>query len=92
MPDHIAILVYGYLDIKKRVLAINDSGQSQVDIVATQFEARLNAFEVELAKIRFSLEKEIPEVKQQTIAIQDELTLIDSNKSSKDETRNSLIS
>jgi len=85
-----AILVYGYLDIKKRVLAINDSGQSQVDIVATQFEARLNAFEVELAKIRFSLEKEIPEVKQQTIAIQDELTLIDSNKSSKDETEKQL--
>lgn len=85
-----AILVYGYFDIKKRVLAINDSGQSQVDIVATQFEARLNAFEVELAKIRFSLEKEIPEVKQQTIAIQDELTLIDSNKSSKDETEKQL--
>jgi len=85
-----AILVYGYLDIKKRVMVIRDSEQSQVDIVATQFEARLNAFEVELAKIKFSLEKDIPELKQQAIAIQDGIALLESTKSNKDETEKNL--
>lgn len=81
-----AILVYGYLDIKNRVTVIHDSGQSQVDIVATELQTKLNAFEVELAKIKFSIEKDMPELKQQTIAIQDELTLIASIKSDKEET------
>ncbi|MBF0234904.1 MAG: hypothetical protein HQK65_18000 [Desulfamplus sp.] len=80
------ILVYAYLDIKKKVMVIHDSGQTQVDIVAKEFEIRLNAFEVELAKIKFAIEKDIPELKQQAIAIQDELTLLAGTKSDKEET------
>ncbi|MBF0204177.1 MAG: hypothetical protein HQK67_07640 [Desulfamplus sp.] len=85
-----AFLVYGYLDIKERVSAILNSDQTQVDIVAKEFEAKLNAFEVEFAKVRFSLEKDIPELKQEIIAIQDELTLIAGVKSDKEETDKNL--
>ncbi|MBF0574135.1 MAG: hypothetical protein HQK69_10340, partial [Desulfamplus sp.] len=81
-----AILVYGYLDIKQRVINIHNSGQTQVDVVAKEFESKLNTFEVEMAKIKFALEKDIPELKQQTIAIQDELTLLAGNKSDKEAT------
>lgn len=85
-----AILVYGYFDIKKRVMIIHDSGQTQVDIVATEFESKLNAMEVELAKIKFSIEKDIPELRQQTISIQDEQTLLAEKKSDKEETEKNI--
>ncbi len=85
-----AILVYGYLDIKERVMVINDSGQTQVDVMTKEFEAKINNLEVELAKIKFVLEKDIPELKQQAIAIQDELTLLAGTKSDKEETDRNL--
>lgn len=81
-----AILVYGYLDIKKRVMDIHNSGQTQVDVIATEFQVKVNALEVELEKIKFAFEKEIPELKQQAIALQDELTLLAGNKADKAET------
>ncbi len=86
----VAIMVYGYLDIKDRVMTIQNSGQTQVDVLVMEFESKINAIDVEIAKIKLALEKDIPELKQQTIAIQDELTLIAETKSNKEETQKTL--
>ncbi|SLM29446.1 hypothetical protein MTBBW1_180009 [Desulfamplus magnetovallimortis] len=68
-----AILFYGYLDIKGRVSTMSDTGQTQVDSVAKDFEAKINAIEVELAKIKFSIDKDIPDLKSKTEQIRQEL-------------------
>ncbi|MBF0240970.1 MAG: hypothetical protein HQK64_00640 [Desulfamplus sp.] len=80
-----AALFYGYVDIKERMLAINNSGQSQFDFAAKELETKLNALDLQLAKIKLVFEQDIPELKQQTIAIQDELTLLAGSKSDKEE-------
>ncbi|MBF0301424.1 MAG: hypothetical protein HQK73_00140 [Desulfamplus sp.] len=86
----VAMLVYGYLDIKERVIAVHNSDQIQVDVVAKEVEAKLNALEVDIARIKFSFEKDIPELKQQTIAIQDEVTLLAGIKPDKEKTEKNI--
>lgn len=88
-----AILVYGYLDIKDRVSTIHDTGQNQMDSVAKDFETKLNSIEVDLAKVKFSLEKEIPELTDQVAAMGEELTRFSElakTKAGKDETQKEL--
>ncbi len=84
-----AILVYGYFDIKERVTTAHDTEQTQVDSVARDFEVKLNAIEVDIAKVKFSFEKEIPELKAQASATREALTLLSdlaAAKAGKDET------
>lgn len=55
-----AILVYAYIDISSRVVDAKDSGQNEIQVIAQDMEAKINAMDVNLAKIKFNLDQEIP--------------------------------
>ncbi len=75
-----AVLVFGYLDIKERLIDVHDTGQTEVKGIAKDFEAKLNAMDVQTAKLRFSIEKTIPDIKKQIIIFKEEMEKILSTK------------
>ena len=68
-----AVLVFGYLDIKERLIDVHDTGQTEVKGIAKDFEAKLNAMDVQTAKLRFSIEKTIPDIKKQIMIFKEEM-------------------
>lgn len=71
-----AILAYAYFDFKNRVTVLQDSGFSHVESMVKDFEVKINTIEVDLAKMKFSLEKEIPELNAQTTIIMEKLAAL----------------
>jgi len=57
-----AILFYAYVDIKKRIGDANNTGQVEVQSITEDFQLKVNAMNVELAKLRHSMEKKLPEL------------------------------
>ena len=57
-----AILFYVYMDINNRVVDAKDSGKSEIQMMAQDVEAQLNAMNVEVARLKFSLEQELPAI------------------------------
>ncbi|MFH1156528.1 MAG: hypothetical protein V1793_22210 [Pseudomonadota bacterium] len=57
-----AILFFAYLDIKDRVTSVHDSGQTEVKNVSEDLESKLNAMNVELAKVQHTLEVTLPDL------------------------------
>ena len=68
-----AVIVFGYLDIKERLIDVHDTGQTEVKGIVKDFEAKLNAMDVQTAKLRFSIEKTIPDIKKQIIIFKEEM-------------------
>ncbi len=65
-----AILVYVYLDMKKRVVDADMTKQSQVERLAKQMDEKLNALDIKIAKNRFDLDRELPDLKKADRAIE----------------------
>lgn len=82
-----ALLILAYIDIKERVTDILDTGQTKVQGVEKNFEEKLNAMDVQLAKLRFSMEKTIPELKSQTALAKEEINKTVSAKADLKETK-----
>ena len=57
-----AILFFAYLDIKDRVFSVQNSGQTEVKIISEDLEAKLNAMNVELAKVKLTLDSSLPDL------------------------------
>ncbi len=51
-----AIVWFAYMDIKDRMAAVHDTGQTEVQDVAETLDAKINAMTVDMAKIQHQLE------------------------------------
>ena len=88
-----AIIAYAYYDFKNSVTTLQDSGVTQVERLMKDFEVKINTIEVDLAKMKFSMEKEIPELNAQTTIMMEKIaTLSDlvETKIGRDEVENIL--
>jgi chromosome segregation ATPase len=68
-----AILVYAYLDMKKRVVDADMTKQSQVENLAKQMDDKFNALDVKIAKNRFDLDRELPALKKANHAFEGQI-------------------
>lgn len=75
-----AALIFGYFDIKKRVVDVDITKQSQVDRISQQFEEKLNALDVKIAKNSFSLENNLPEFDKKNIHLEGQIAKLASAK------------
>ncbi|MFO7749567.1 MAG: hypothetical protein R6V54_05690 [Desulfobacteraceae bacterium] len=80
-----AILVFSYLDIKERMVSVQDTGQSEVKTITKEFEEKLNGMNVDLARIDHSLETELPGIKKRMKALEGEIATISTKKADKQE-------
>lgn len=85
-----AILFFAYMDMKEKVTDVDTSKQDQVDRIAKQFDTKLNALDVKIAKNRFDFDKEIPEIKNMLTQIEGILTRTRTEKADKKETMDKL--
>jgi len=66
-----AILVYVYLDISHRVVDAKDSGKSEIEQITQDMETKINAMDVEIAKLKFSLNQQLPAITAQIEELSD---------------------
>ncbi|SMC93827.1 hypothetical protein SAMN02746065_11616 [Desulfocicer vacuolatum DSM 3385] len=71
-----AILVYAYMDINHRVVDAKDSGKSDIELVSQDMELKINAINVEIAKLKFSLDQQLPGITAQI----EELSALKANR------------
>jgi len=71
-----AILVYVYMDINNRVVDAKDSGQSKIERVTQDMEIKINAVNVEIAKLKFSQDQQLPAITAQI----EELSVLKANR------------
>jgi len=69
-----AILIFAYLDIKERVVDVDQTKQSQVDRISQQLEEKLNALDVRIAKNRYELDNGLPELISKDTSLEGRLT------------------
>jgi len=69
-----AILIFAYLDMKERVVDVDQTKQSQVDKISQQLEEKLNALDVRIAKNRYELDNSLPELITQNTSFDSQLT------------------
>lgn len=75
-----AILAFAYLDMKERVVDVDQTKQSQVDQITMQLEEKLNALDVKIAKNRFDLENSLPDLQEKNIALEGQLSKLNTTK------------
>jgi len=79
-----AVLIFAYLDMKERVVDVDQTKQSQVDRISQQLEEKLNALDVKIAKNRFELDNKLPEIEKKNVTLEGQLTkLIDTKADAK---------
>lgn len=71
-----AILVYVYMDITHRVVDAKDSRKSEIEIITQDMEMKTNAINVEIAKLKFSLDQQLPAITAQI----EELSVLKANR------------
>ena len=71
-----AIIAYAYYDFKNSVTTLQNSGISQLETLVKDFEVKINAIEVDLAKMKFSMEKDIPELNAQTTIMMEKIATL----------------
>jgi len=69
-----AILFYAYLDIKERVVDVDQTKQNQVERISQQLEEKLNALDIKIAKNRFDLDNTLPELDKKNISLEGQIT------------------
>jgi len=75
-----AILVFGYLDIKERVVHVDTNKQSQVDRLSQQLEEKLNALDVKIAKNRFDFDNNLPEFDKKNTSLEGQIAKLTNSK------------
>ena len=85
-----AILVFAYLDMKERVVDVDITKQSQVDRISQQFEEKLNALDVKIAKNKYDIEDKLPKLTSKSVSIEGQITKL-SNAKADSKTINSKI-
>lgn len=75
-----AILVFGYMDMKERVVDADASKTLQVEAIARQVEEKLNALDVRIAKNKFDFDQALPLITQKEKALETQLTKMAGSK------------
>lgn len=75
-----AIIVFAYLDMKERVVDVDQTKQSQVEQITLEFDQKISALDVKIAKNRFDLEKELPPLKEKNVSLSGQIAKLNSNK------------
>ena len=75
-----AILIFAYLDMKERVVDVDETKNTQVERISRQLDEKLNALDVKIAKNRFDLDKHVPEITDKQVALEGKLTKMASSK------------
>ncbi len=76
----IAILAFAYIDMKERVLDVDETKKSQMDLVARQLEEKVNALDIRIAKNRFDLEQQLPKLSQNGQALENQMAKLQASK------------
>ncbi len=71
-----AIVFYAYMDINHRVVDAKDSGQTEIQQITQDMEDKINAMNVEMAKLKFSQEQQLPAITAQI----EELSVLKANR------------
>lgn len=75
-----AILVFGYLDMKERVVDADASKTLQVETIARQLEEKLNALDVRIAKNKFDFDQALPLITKKEQDLENQLTKMAGSK------------
>ena len=63
----IVILALGYLDLKRRVIGLQDSGSATVEHLSNDLESRFSTLSVRVAELEQSLEKRLVDLDRRTV-------------------------
>ena len=74
------ILLYAYLDMKKRMNDVDLTKQTQVEKLSQQLEEKLNALDVKIAKNRYDLDNQLPGLNKKTVALEGKILKLDGTK------------
>lgn len=85
-----AILIFAYLDMKERVVDVDQTKNTQVERISKQVEEKINALEIKIAKNRFDLDKGLPDISGKQLALEGMLAKFDTSKAD-DKTIKALI-
>ena len=75
-----AILIFGYLDMKERVVDVDITKNSQFEKISQQLEEKLNALDVKIAKNSFNLDKKLSELKKKNTALEGQVAKLSALK------------
>jgi len=71
-----AILIYLYMDITHRVVDAKDSGKNEIELITQDMEIKINATNVKIAKLKFSMDQQLPAITAQI----EELSVLKANR------------
>ncbi len=71
-----AVLLYAYMDINHRVVDAKDSGQNEIQLITQEMEGKINAMNVEMARLKFTQEQQLPAITAQI----EELSVLKANR------------
>ena len=74
------VLYFVYLDLKDRVMGMDEIKDSQVDYLSRQMEEKLNALDVRIAKNRFDLDEKLPVLEKKSGFLEGQLGKLTASK------------
>lgn len=86
-----AILIFAYLDMKERVVDVDQTKQNQVDRISQQLEEKLNALDIKIARNRYDLDNKLPELNNKTVSIEGSIAKLVSGKADNKTIQNQFI-
>ncbi|WP_051012321.1 coiled-coil domain-containing protein [Desulfobacula toluolica] len=86
-----AIIIFAYLDMKERVVDVDQTKQNQVDKISQQLEERLNALDIKIARNRYDLDNKLPELNNKTVSIEGSIAKLVSGKADNKTIQNQFI-
>ena len=75
-----AILVFIYLDMKKRVVDVDVTKKIQVEKMARQIEEKLNSLDLRIAKNKFDFDQQLPPLAKKEQALENQVAKMSTSK------------
>lgn len=76
----VAILVFAYFDIKKRIADVDLTKQNQVTHISQLLEEKLNALDVKIAKNKSDIDNQLPQIKKNQTSLEGQITKLNQSK------------
>ncbi len=81
-----AVIFFAYMDMEERMASVHDTGQTEVQEVAEDLGAKLNAMTVDLAGVQHKLATELPVFDKTIQALESNIARLTTTKAEKSET------
>jgi chromosome segregation ATPase len=75
-----AILAFIYLDMKERVVDVDETKQIQVEKMARQIEEKLNSLDLRIAKNKFDFDQQLPRLAKKQEALENQVAKMSVSK------------